>query len=470
MLRYFNLVIVYAILLSRQIESNTLRLTCSEEEVRMIHGEANKVIDTYCRCSDLSYGLTCEERYANPCFMIKQFGISPKTIPDNYFVHCENRVPHLFKCPTYLIWNDKLQTCSYAEGYHSAMQIKYKDMLNQQIKKQEILNRKLIQPKDTFLSIMDLNDLVEKITDDLPLTNKEHLMIEKINKQKSQLTKEELINQQQSSVNSGVQTMIYNYVNDRINQKQKLTNEEQVMINKINSKETLKNNGKKILVQGRFNNGNQMIAQNNMAGRINEQKLPLKNREKILIEKTKQDIMTGRINNDLQMIVQNNMASSINQQKSTGTKHEQIMGQINIDSSVNSQKSSSFNGEINLPKLPILNVNQKSSQTGSKNQIKSDMSYLEKFIATYSKDPLFSELDNFKSLTPQIVFTQIETKSNADAIIKQDVDCNSKTIYTVSMPRSLSKTDSLKSFDLIRHSLREKASEGIDILLKFPRD
>lgn len=263
------------------------------------------------------------------------------------------------------------------------------------------------------------------------------------------------------------------------------------MINKINSKETLKNNGKKILVQGRFNNGNQMIAQNNMAGRINEQKLPLKNREKILIEKTKQDIMTGRINNDLQMIAKNNMASSINQQKSTGTKHEQIIGQINIDSSVNSQKSSSFNGEINLPKLPILNVNQKSSQTGSKNQIKSDMSYLEKFIATYSKDPLFSELDNFKSLTPQIVFTQIgnfllvffwnllfikilnfyiETKSNADAIIKQDVDCNSKTIYTVSMPRSLSKTDSLKSLDLIRHSLREKASEGIDILLKFPRD
>jgi len=115
-------------------------------------------------------------------------------------------------------------------------------------------------------------------------------------------------------------------------------------------------------------------------------------------------------------------------------------------------------------------VNQKSSQTVSKNQIKSDMSYLEKFIATYSKDPLFSELDNFKSLTPQIVFTQIETKSNADAIIKQDVDCNSKTIYTVSMPRSLSKTDSLKSLDLIRHSLREKASEGIDILLKFPRD
>jgi len=264
------------------------------------------------------------------------------------------------------------------------------------------------------------------------LFNGEINISDRTNQQKTTGTKHEQMmaqndmtsrtNQQQLPLRNREKILI-----EKINQKQTLTNEEQVMVNKINSKETLINNGKQILVQGRNNNGKQMIAQNNMANRINEQKL-------------------------------------------TGTKHEQIKGQINIYSSVNSPKSSLFNGVINLPKLPVLNANQKLSQTVSKNQIKSDMSYLEKFKATYSKDPLFSELNTFKSLTPQIVFSQIETKSNADAIIKQDIDCNSKTIYTVSMPRSLSKTDSLKSFDLIRHSLREKASEGIDILLKFPRD
>lgn len=86
--------------------------TCTLFELKDIKGARDQVIDTYCRCLDGSYGFTCQDRYPNPCIGSKQFEISPDTIPDNYFIHCDNNVPFLFKCPAFLLWDHGLLTCS----------------------------------------------------------------------------------------------------------------------------------------------------------------------------------------------------------------------------------------------------------------------------------------------------------------------------------------------------------------------
>lgn len=71
----------------------------------------------FCKCfdgQDYSYGLDCSTMYANPCSDGSQQHqpASSDSIPDNYFIHCTNKVPHLFKCPSNLIWNDVEKTCS----------------------------------------------------------------------------------------------------------------------------------------------------------------------------------------------------------------------------------------------------------------------------------------------------------------------------------------------------------------------
>jgi len=62
----------------------------------------------FCKCfdgQDYSYGLDCSTMYANPCSDGSQQHqqASSDSIPDNYFIHCTNKVPHLFKCPSNLI-------------------------------------------------------------------------------------------------------------------------------------------------------------------------------------------------------------------------------------------------------------------------------------------------------------------------------------------------------------------------------
>jgi hypothetical protein len=100
------------LLIEIEDQSKISEMKCDLFELRTIKGENNEVIDTYCRCNDGSYGFSCQERHANPCIGNVRFEISPDNIPDNYFIHCDNNVPYLFKCPVSTKWNHSLFTCS----------------------------------------------------------------------------------------------------------------------------------------------------------------------------------------------------------------------------------------------------------------------------------------------------------------------------------------------------------------------
>lgn len=95
----------------REITTANEEKMCQKFEIKTIKGEKDQVIDTYCRCNDGSYGFSCNEINPNPCIGYKRFELSPDTIPNNYFIHCDNNTPFLFKCPSYLEWDDTLSTC-----------------------------------------------------------------------------------------------------------------------------------------------------------------------------------------------------------------------------------------------------------------------------------------------------------------------------------------------------------------------
>lgn len=74
----------------------------------------------FCRCydgRDYSYGMDCSSLFSNPCVNSSdQHQKAHPTISEKYFIHCTNGIPHLFKCPADLAWNDELKTCHRSRG------------------------------------------------------------------------------------------------------------------------------------------------------------------------------------------------------------------------------------------------------------------------------------------------------------------------------------------------------------------
>lgn len=97
----------------KRVSNETGDKLCSEVNILSIKNHIHDDIERYCRCSDGSYGFTCEQRFPNPCYKEGKFDISPDSVPDNFFVHCSNGMPYLFKCPGLLKWDHTLLTCTH---------------------------------------------------------------------------------------------------------------------------------------------------------------------------------------------------------------------------------------------------------------------------------------------------------------------------------------------------------------------
>jgi len=60
------------------------------------------------------------------------------------------------------------------------------------------------------------------------------------------------------------------------------------------------------------------------------------------------------------------------------------------------------------------------------------------------------------------------SKAGSDKSIKKHKIESPPSVYEIQMPRSLTKTNFLETFDMIVQRLGDFSSSGIDILLKFP--
>lgn len=75
--------------------------------------DGDEVLETYCRCSDGSYGFNCQEGFGNPCVGDQQFFPAHPTLGPAYFIHCSWSLPYLKKCPQNLVWDQDLTTCNW---------------------------------------------------------------------------------------------------------------------------------------------------------------------------------------------------------------------------------------------------------------------------------------------------------------------------------------------------------------------
>ena len=94
-------------------DANDLVNTCPRGTVVPIF-DKTVIIETFCRCPSGTYGFTCEEGFLNPCtpngahlFPADSF------IPVNYYLECKDNLPYLRKCPSDLVWNQKIPSCDW---------------------------------------------------------------------------------------------------------------------------------------------------------------------------------------------------------------------------------------------------------------------------------------------------------------------------------------------------------------------
>jgi hypothetical protein len=87
----------------------------------------NKIVDSFCRCPDGSYGFTCSEGFSNPCHFGIEYAPADSRLTDSYFVKCDQNLPFLFKCANGLIWDSNLNTCNFK--YNSQQNIQQSSIL-----------------------------------------------------------------------------------------------------------------------------------------------------------------------------------------------------------------------------------------------------------------------------------------------------------------------------------------------------
>jgi len=95
--------------------------TCAIGFSEPIH-EGQEVTETYCRCPSGTYGITCQENFANPCSVEgRQYNPADASFGPHYFIECNWNTPYLFKCPANLVWNQQIETCDwpYTPSYGS---------------------------------------------------------------------------------------------------------------------------------------------------------------------------------------------------------------------------------------------------------------------------------------------------------------------------------------------------------------
>jgi hypothetical protein len=75
----------------------------------------NQIGEVYCRCPSGTYGIDCQENFANPCVEGgQQLHPADSRLGANYFIHCENSLPHLRKCAEGTVWNQAITVCDWA--------------------------------------------------------------------------------------------------------------------------------------------------------------------------------------------------------------------------------------------------------------------------------------------------------------------------------------------------------------------
>lgn len=72
--------------------------------------EDDIITETFCRCNDGTYGLTCLENFYNPCVKRRQYASADQSIAPNYFIECTANIPYLMKCAPGTKWNQKIVT------------------------------------------------------------------------------------------------------------------------------------------------------------------------------------------------------------------------------------------------------------------------------------------------------------------------------------------------------------------------
>lgn len=78
--------------------------------------EKDLITESYCRCPDGTYGISCTENFANPCLSGQIYHPADSSIPPNYFIECSQMIPYLLKCPAYTEWNQNVLTCDWPRG------------------------------------------------------------------------------------------------------------------------------------------------------------------------------------------------------------------------------------------------------------------------------------------------------------------------------------------------------------------
>lgn len=96
-----------------------LKDTCSIGTIEPLFS-GDDIVETYCRCPTGTYGFTCLENIYNPCYNTnreQQYHEADSSLSKQYFLECNWNIPYLFKCPSDLIWNQKIKSCDYPYTY-----------------------------------------------------------------------------------------------------------------------------------------------------------------------------------------------------------------------------------------------------------------------------------------------------------------------------------------------------------------
>ena len=91
-------------LLSTRLENNCISGT--PEPI----WEDDVITETFCRCDDGTYGLTCLENFSNPCVQRNVYARADISIAKNYFIKCTAKIPYLMKCAPGTKWNQEILT------------------------------------------------------------------------------------------------------------------------------------------------------------------------------------------------------------------------------------------------------------------------------------------------------------------------------------------------------------------------